>query len=818
MFTVDLLSLFHGCGQAQEGFPIPDLNRSLLGELGDLGEPSACSISESLRIDLDQSELRQRELLARVQELDKESAELKVVVKDLQEQLSAQTSVLSSSKAAQLNSETSHEDGVNRHLNLRESGFTDLHERLTAAEDKNMELLSKLDEALSEKGKQTASFCDSAWKIQELLEKIKTAEEERLEASREAEDRTRHSERLSQQLKLREEELRHSEEKLAKVKASARDEREEALVRLEELQSMVSRIQGALTLKEKETGNLRAQLQDVQASLDCRERQAEDLRKRLQEEVEQRCGMNCEELEKQMVDLRRTLKNKEKELASSSEKIKHLEEQLEKLNVERETLCSQVDDAGTILCCEAGNTYETLMEMNTKLLQTLNKSETSLTELTESRAALFDQLAALKASEKHLKGRIEVVNLNVEDREKKLLDENLHLEETVQKVLCQKEESDVQLKKLRQENVVLVDAQSSLKSQLTTTQEKLGLLTAKADLLEKNLSVSQRGQAELLENLQETEERLRAQTVKSSLLQAQADELESRTGELHHEKGAAECNETKQKHHDKHPNSSLNSKEAPIRLVLAEAQLELNVREVTRLREEVVELRAQLLAGNEEKLKMQALQEMTEASREDLRALVDQLKAQVEELNRRHVVELLRSQEQEEALVCERDGEARAGLAAELTSCSEELDGLKASYEALCLENNESQEALHRANTETAELGVHVCMLTAEKEEARLRWEDLSARLRELEEEAAQEAERLNTCLEQLHGENQELRGQLLADRQKLQVELSKAQREVETAQKTSREELQVLQHEHSSQGVSHRNQLQVRHESVNWL
>ncbi|XP_013873830.1 FYVE and coiled-coil domain-containing protein 1 [Austrofundulus limnaeus] len=810
-------SLVSSISHPQEGFPVPDLNRSLLGDPGDSGEPSACSISESLRVELDQSELRQRELLVRVRELDKESAELKVVVKDLQEQLSAQTSVLSASKAAPLNSETGHEDSVNHHQNLGESGFTDLHERLTAAENKNMELLSKLDEALSEKGQQTASFCDSAWKIQDLLEKIKTAEEERLKVTREAEDGARRSERLSQQLKLQEEELRHSEEKLAKVKASAHDEREEALARLEELQSVVGRIQGALTLKEKETGNLRAQLQDVQASLDRRERQAEDLRKRLQEEVEQRCGMSCEELEKQMLDLRRTLKTKEKELASSSEKIKHLEEQLEKLNVERETLGSRVDDADTVLCCETGNTC--LMEMNTKLLQSLNKSETSLTELTESRAVLLDQLAALKASEKHLKGRIDVVNLNVEDREKKLLDENLHLEEMVQKVLCQKEESDVQLKKLHQENIILLDAQSSLKSQLTATQEKLGLLATKADTLEKDLTVSQRGQAELLEKLQEAEEKLGAQMVKSSLLQAHADELESRTAELHREKGAAECNETKQKHRDEHPNSS------PIRLVLAEAQLELNVREVTRLREEVVELRAQLLVGNEEKVKVQALQEMTEASREDLRALADQLKAQVEELNRRHVDELLRSREQEEALICERDGEARAraGLAAELTSCREELDGLKASCEALRLENSESQEALHRANTETAELGVHVCMLTAECEEARLRWEDLSARLRELEdeEEVAQEAERLNTCLDQLRRENQELRGQLcdhedlLADRQKLQAELSQAQQEVETAWKTSREEIQVLQQEHSSQGVSHRNQLQTMNQEL---
>ncbi|XP_037538267.1 FYVE and coiled-coil domain-containing protein 1 [Nematolebias whitei] len=806
--------------QARECPPIPDVNQSLLGELRGLGEPSAYSISETLRIELDQSELRQRELLVRVQELDHEAAELRVVVKDLHKQLS----VLSASKAAKLNSETGLENRVNHHLG--ESAIADLHERLTAAEDKNMELLSKLDEALNEKGQQTASYCDSAWKIQELLEKVKTAEEERLETKREVEDRARHSEHLSQQLKLREEELRHSEEKLAKVTASAHNEREEALARLEELQSVVSRIQGALTLKEKETGNLRAQFQDVQASLDCRERQAEELRKRLQEErdeVVQRCGMSCEELENQMLDLRRTLKNKEKELAASSEHVRHLEEQLEKLNVGRETLCSQVDDADTILCNEIESTqdYKTqcsnLMEMNTKLLQTLNKSETSLAELTESRAALLEQLAALKASEKHLTGRIEMANMNVKDRENKLLDENLHLEETVQRACFQKEESDVQVKKLEQENLKLLDAQSSLHTQLTATQEKLELLTSKNVMLEKSLTVSQRGQAELLETLQGSEDKPRAQTVNCSILHAQTDELESKTGERHRVKRAAECTEKMQKHDGEHQTSSLKNKEAPIRLAIAEAQLELNVGEVARLREEVVELRAQLLARNEEKIKVQTLQEVTEASREDLCFLVDQLKAQVEELNRRHVDDILRSREHEEALICERDCEAqaRAGLAAELTSCREELDTLKMSYEALCLENNESQEALHRANTETAEFGVNVCMLTAEKEEARLRWEDLSTRLHELEEEAAQEAQRLNTCLKQLQQENSELHSQLcnnenlLAVKQKLQAELNEAQQEVETARKTTQEEIQVLQLEHSSQATSHKKQLQ---------
>ncbi|XP_072219354.1 FYVE and coiled-coil domain-containing protein 1 isoform X2 [Leuresthes tenuis] len=822
--SINSLVSSYSHSQAQEFLPVPDLSHSLLGELGELGEPS-CSVAENLRIELDQSELRQQELLVQVQELGKEAAELKGVVKDLQRQLSAQKADNSASAADQSGQETGNEGRVNHFQSCRESAVTDLQERPTAAEGKNMELLSKLDEALKEKGQQAPSYCDSAWKIQELLEKLKTAEEEKLEAKREAEDRARHSERLSQELKLREEELRNSEEKLAEFKAGAHEERLEALARLEELQSVVSRIQGALTLKEKETGNLRAQLQDLQASLECRERQAEELRKRLQSEraeVEQRCGMRSsqsEEFEDQMLDLKQTLKYREKEQAASSERMKHFEE----LSVERETLCCRLDDKDITVADETANTedYKTqccsLMEMNTKLLQTLRKSEASITELSESRDTLLDQLAAFKASGKHLKGRLEAAKMSVEDREKKLLDENLQLEESFQRALLQKEESDAQMKRLEHENMELLDAQSSLKKQLATAQQEMDSLTSKAEKLEKNLTVSQRAQAELLDKLQETGAKLRDQTVKCELLRARADELESRTGELHDEKGAAESNEKMQKLHDEHQTSSLETKETPIRLVIAEAQLELNLREVTRLREEVVELRAELLTGNEERVKIQALQEVTDASREDLRVLADQLKIQVEELNRRHVEEILRSREREEALIRERDGEAlaRVSLAAEVTTTREELDKLKLRYEAMRLENSESREALHRANTETAELGVHVCMLTAENEEARLRWEALSTRLQELEEEAAQEAERLNTCIEQLRQENKELRCQvhndedLMASKQKLQAELSIVQHEAETVQQTSQGEIQALRFQLSSHATSQGNQLQ---------
>lgn len=828
-------SCFPFTDQPQEFLPVSDVSHSLLGELGETGEPSPCNIAENLRIELDQSELRQQELLLQVEKLSREASDLKDVVKDLQGQLLAaeQTSSLSVSTVDQRNPETGHQERANQLPHCVEAINVELQDRLTAAENRSMELLSKLDEALKEKGQQTASYCDSAWKIQELLDKLKTAEEEKLEAKREAEDRVRQCECLAQQLKLSKEELKNSEEKVAEVKARAHVEQDEALRRLEELQSTVSRIQGTLTLKEKETGNLRAQLQDLQASLECRERQAEELRKRLQEEreeEEQRCSIASsqnQEFECQLTDLRKALKNREKELADSSEKIKHLEEKLEKLSIEKESLYPRPADNEDVSCGQTNNLqelktqYSNLVEINANLLQTIKKNEESVTELTENRDALLEQLVCLTASERQLKGRVAASNMCVEEREKKLLDENLHLEEILQKNLIQRETYESQLKKLEHENRDLLESQSSLNKQLTASQQELDSLTATTVVLEKKLAVSQRSQAELLEKIQETEAKLQDQTVKCGLLQSSVEELESRNRELHDEKGAAESNEKMQKLNAEHGTSSIQIKEAPLRLVIAEAQLELNLREVHRLREEAVELRAQLLAGNEERMKVQALQEVTESCREDLRVLTEQLKAQVEDLNRRHVDEILRSREREEALIRERDGEAqaRAGLAAEVTASRGELSKLKLSYEALCLENSESKEALHRANTETAELGVHVCMLTAENEEARLRWEDLSARLQELQEEASRETERQKACIEKLSQDNQRLLSQIpdedsvLAAKQELQEELSKARREAEAVRETSQEETQSLHFQLSNQAVIHSSQLQVSHQ-----
>ncbi|KAK7896145.1 hypothetical protein WMY93_021470 [Mugilogobius chulae] len=771
-------SLVSSLSQAQEFGAIPDFGHSLLGDLGELGEP--CSLAENLRLQLDQSELRQQELLVQVQDLNQEAGKLKAVIDDLKGQLQvAQQSVSQKTE--------------NHLLNVQEK--CELRDRLCASENRNMELLSKLDEALKEKGQQTATYCNSAWKMQELLDKLKQSEQDRTDAKKEAEDKQRHSERLAQELKLKQDELRSCEEKLAHL----------ALRRLEDLQGAVGRIQGALTLKEKETGNLRAQLQDLQASLESRERQAEELRKRLreeQEEVEQRCD---EDLELQIVDLKLTLRTREKELSASSERIKHLEEQLEKLNVDTDShfgteMPSSEENIGDykIQCSN-------LTEINAKLLLTVKKSEDSLKELSECKANLVEQLAMLKASEKHLKGRLDAANISVEDREKKLLDENLYLEEIVEKVMMTKYEMEEELRRVQREHGEVLEAKSLLAKELAVIRDERDLLVARESMLARNVSVSQRGNEDLLGKLQVTEDKLKEQTVQCGILQARIVELEGRVSELHSEKGAAESNEKM---------GILESKDAPFRLVIAEAQLEINLKEMHRLQEEVVMLRSQLQSGTEEKIKAQALQEVSEASREDLRVLAEQLKGQVEELNRRHVDEILRSREREEALVRERDGEAQArvGLAAEVTASREEMDRLKRRYDGLCVENSDTREALHRANTETAELGVHVCMLTAENEEARIKLDGLCSRLEEMEDEA----DVLNATVEQLQRENRELLrksgadGTAMESTRELEDRLNLTRHETDALRAASEDEIQVVRFQIHSQEINHSKQIQT--------
>lgn len=708
--------------QAQEFLPGQDFGSSLLGDLGELGELS-CSASEDLRIELDQSELRQQELQEKIRQLTSEAADLKAVVKDLQGQLLAQGPNQEKEedqevvKAVRECTDRLHTTTVG--LEAPRTSERNLEAKLCIVENRNMELLAKLDGALSEKGQQAANYCDSAWKIQELLTKLKEAEEERIEYKRESEDQARLAEQLAQELKLQEEKLKEMEKKLDTCRVSADKEQTTAMQQADELQMTINRLQGAHSLKERETGNLRTQLQDMQRALETKDGQLEEHKKRIEEELQHKSV-----LEEQ-------LNAKVTELSSVAQKIRQLENLNQRLTLESQSFQTQAKKLE-----EYKNQCTSLMEINAKLIQTVKRNEESSKELVQAKNALERELITTQASEKQLRTRLESAGLTVE---------NQNLEECIQNGQANSEETEIE--QLGENSILSLEE------------------------LNERPAVPQENKKVISSHLREANE-----------------------------------------------SSRTDNGESTSRLALAEAQLELNMKEVSRLQEEVMELRAQLLVSSEEKIKIQALQEVTEASREDLRAQVEQLKSQVEELNRRHVEELLRCREREDALVKERDMEAhvRAEIQTNLTAVREELHMLKTQNSTLALENGEAREALHRANTETAELGVHVCLLTGQNEEAQLRWEELSTKLQELQMEAQEEVETLSDSMEALRKDNARLQEQLKQTEglpeamQKLQERLEQVEEEAKSVQEIRQREVDTLRSQLSDEAVHHQNQVQV--------
>ncbi|XP_073705340.1 FYVE and coiled-coil domain-containing protein 1 [Garra rufa] len=709
--------------QAQEFLPGPDFGSSLLGDLGELGELS-CSASEDLRIELDQSELRQKELQDKIQQLTSEAADLKAVVKDLKEQLLANQGPNQEKEEGQEVVKAVRECTDRLHtttegLEALRTSERNLEAKLSVAENRNMELLAKLDGALSDKGQQAANYCDSAWTIQELLTKLKEAEEERIECKRESEDRARLAERLAQELKLQEEKLKEMEGKLDTCKVSADKERTTAMQQADELQMTINRLQGALSLKERETGNLRTQLQDVQRALEAKEGQLEKHKKKIEEELQRKSI-----LEEQ-------LNAKGTELSTVSQKVRQLENLNQRLTAESQSFQAQAKKLE-----EYKNQCTSLMEINAKLIQTVKRNEDSSKELVQTKNALEKELITTQVSEKQLRTKLESAGLTVENQN--LENGQMNREET-------------EIEQLG-ENCITRDESAAVPQENKTTTSR---------------------------HLREANESPRT-----------------------------------------------DNGESTSRLALAEAQLDLNMKEVSRLQEEVMELRAQLLVSSEERMKIQALQEVTEASREDLQAQTEQLKSQVEELNRRHVEELLHCREREDALVKERDMESkvRVEVQTNLTEMKKELHELKKQNGTLVLENGEAQEALHRANTETAELGVHVCMLTGQNEEAQLRWEELSTKLQELQMEAQKEVETLSDTMEALRKDNARLQEQLKLTEglpeatQKLQERFEQVEEEAKSVQESRQREVDTLRSQLSDEAAHHQTQVQGLNEELDAL
>lgn len=816
-----------------------DLNESLPACRED------ASTVEDLRLELDQSELKQRELLDKVQQLGEEAAELKGVVVELQRQLDVSLSAQEEQQhlltALQCRETTLSEEVevLRTGEKTREAEQQLLQEKLAAAEGKNIELLAKLDGVLNEKGQQAASYFDSAQKIHELLDRLKEAEKGKMEAVAEVEERKRQAERLEEELRVKEAAVKDGEVKLGTLAASASEEEAKLEAKVEEQCSALDKLQGALTVREKEASNLQRQLQGLQRSLDEREEEMEEVKRRAhqdKDEMQKNVGGLKESLEAEITALKKQLKKKEAELTSNCETLQQLEAKNQSLTKDRDKLTTNtVELEGNVkdqaLKIEDYKTQcANLMELNEKLLTTVKRNEELKKEMVENRTVLETELAALRASEKQLQGQLEDTKMTVDEKERHLREENRKLDESLQRVTMAAKLSDGTSKRLEQENQSLREEQDTVKAALSRMQADLKSVHGQIAELEKNLGASRKNEASLQEQLQSKDALLKNKEKNLVELQSRLKALETKEKELEIAKADAEAICAKQteviervtsekqaiekSQLERSADQAKESQDIKGKLTMVEGQLEVSMKDVARLQADILDLKVQLRRSEEETLKSQAQLKVTEAQRDEFRTLTEQLKAQTEALNQRHIAELMECKNKEEALIDQRDREvaAHSEQAISAAALREELSTLKAENNRLVSENSEIREGLHRANTEMAELGMTICKLNAEKEEAKEHWEGDSARIEELETEL----ERIEESMAELRLENAKLREELIQKEKlpetivELQEQLEKARNQIQIAKDSSREEMEAIKFQMSSESMNHQVQMKV--------
>uniref|UniRef100_A0A7N6A7K2 FYVE and coiled-coil domain-containing protein 1 n=1 Tax=Anabas testudineus TaxID=64144 RepID=A0A7N6A7K2_ANATE len=768
--------------QAPEFPSSPDYGQGLLNELND--SLPACtedsSTVEDLRMELDQSELRQRELLHKMQQLGDEAAELRGVVVELQRQLDVSLAAQEEQHRLQgeLKALRGREEALSKDVETlrtgekaKEAEQSLLQAKLATAERKNIDLLAKLDGVLNEKGQQAASYFDSAQKIHELLDRLKEAEEGKMEAVAEAEEKKRQAERLEEELKVKE---------AAKAKLEAK---------VEEMSSALDKLQGDLTLREKEASNLQRQLQDLQRSLEEKEKEIEDVKRKAQEhkdEMQEKMSVLKDSLETEVTAVKEQLKKKEAELALSYDTLQKLETKNQNLATER------------------------------------NKLTNDLAELE----------AALRASEKQLRGQLDDTKITVDEKDKRLREENRKLDESLQRATLAAELSETTTKRLEKENQSLREEQDTVKAALSHMQSDLKSVHGQIGELEKNLGASRKNEASLQEKLQAKEAQLEGKEKNlvelQSKLKALEKELEivnadteatcARQAELI-QRLTSEKQVMEKSQLEKTSVQAKENQEVTGKLTVVQGQLEMSMKEVSRIQAEILDIRVQAQRSEEEKLKSQAQLKVTEAQRDELRTLTEQLKAQTETLNKTHISEVMEYKNKEETLIEQRDREvaAHAELAISAAAIREELATLKAENDRLVLENNEIREGLHRANTEMAELGITICKLSSEKEEAREHWAWDAARIEEMEKEV----EKLEQCMTELRSENNKLRGELTHKETlsgtvtELQEQLEKAKNQVQSMKDSTREEMDAVKFQMSSEMMNHQIQMKSSNEQL---
>ncbi|XP_029445523.1 FYVE and coiled-coil domain-containing protein 1 isoform X2 [Rhinatrema bivittatum] len=857
-------SLVSGYLQAQEFSPSFDGNNSLLTEpLEDLNE---------MCIQLDESENRQKEMQNHIERLEKANQELQGALETLKEQsgidkqknnsameentrltkmigdLQKQCEVSQSThstvlelqrclhtlevnaakkqqeyqaKVDQLESDnkeyasrlkplTQELETTRAAIAMKELDVSELKAKLTSSEQKNLDLIAKMDTILNEKGQQTATQYESALKVHELLEKLHEAEAVQKEF----------------------------ETKLNDLGASSKEENAKLQGRIATLENEINQLQNDLAAKKTEVAHLAEQVKASVAHSRSLEESLQEAR-REKEKLHEEFSCQKDIQEQQIRDLMEQVQLQEERLSHQSQNVENLEKLKSQLTSDKEHLSSTARDLEGCIhqqaleLNEANDKMEKLKVENEDLRQTMKKLEEKQKELMQSKVNLEGEVAKLRSSEKQLQSQIEDAMVSVDEKEEKLRKENQKLDEDLQNAMREKHTAEEALHILQEDYKDLKQRGDGINSSFSALEVEHKNAKLHIAQLEKNLSSLKQNEDSHRREMSEKEVMLQEKEGQCKQLLEEGEKCRRQIMALEEEKQNMEkafldqikVIESLTRQKDSLEEMQLEqsafqqkAEEMTSRLSEAEKQREAHLGEVSRLQSEVADLTAKLQQMTEEQDGIKGKLGSTEAVLSEHKSLVQQLKEQIETLNRSHVEDLMQCKGREEGLKNEQEKEAhrRAELENSMSCLREELGKVKEYADISRLENMESKDLLYRTNMDMAELGIQICAITAQKEDAEQKLIQVTEQLQEAERQVVKERERLNVDLAALRQENGSLQEKLreleecAATIPDLQTKLNETEKQAKSLQEVSEEEISTVKFQMSTKIINYQNKLKA--------
>ncbi|XP_021112831.1 FYVE and coiled-coil domain-containing protein 1 isoform X2 [Heterocephalus glaber] len=764
---------------------------------------------DEMRLELDQLEVREKQLQERVQQLEQEKQELQAALSTQQEQLQVEKQrghaatedhrhlvgllaelqkqwevtqatqdtikelqmclqALERDTAKEEDSSTLQHLGamlqpLARELKAAWDSLGEKNQLLSSLSDSLARAEQRADTALDTKGQQGPIPADSALKLQELGAKLQSLEAEN---SKVQEFNRQQSAQLATELQLK----------------------EEARAGLEHQVQEVAQLRKELSRKEQEAAQLQQQLQESLARSSSLEEQLAGLRREEQLQQEEK-----EMLAQEARSLSRQLQVLETQLAQVSQHVGDLEEQKKQLIQDKDRLSQKV------------GALEQLAEQAAP-------EPSVASEWGEAPASPVSTLQ--QAGEKPAEGQRDSTEVQEPKQEEEdLRQANWELQRELQSMAGRNQLLEGKLQALQADYQALQQREAAIRGSLASLEAEQASIRHLGDQMEASLLA-----------VQKAKQTMKAQVAKKeAALQSKEDECRQLREEVAQCRQVAESRDkdlrvlSEECHHQAQLIDALKAEkgqqglgppqDGTTQLALAQAQLEVHQGEAERLRAELVDLQAKLWAALGDQDKVQSQLSVAEEMLREHRTLVQQLQEQNEALNRAHVQELLQ--------------EGRASAAQqrrqELRALQEELAQATRSSEEARLEHAELQEQLHRANTDTAELGIQVCTLTAEKER-------VEGELRICREAASQEREGLERQVAGLLQEKASLQEKLTAAENaagslaSLQAQLAQAEQRAQSLEEAKHQEHDALKFQLSAEIMDHQSRLKAATEECRSL